>query len=202
MPLLIAEPGSSTPLPGVDIVIVNFNAGTLLRRTVESVFRTDTDSFMLEQTVIVDNASVDSSSDGLDKSGGVVNVIRNESNVGFARACNQGAAVGSAKYLLFLNPDVRVASRTLGAAGRLMEDPAHSSTGIVGVQLLGDDGHVTRTCARFPEPHHLLLRAMGLDRIAPFLVPNHFLTEWDHSTNRVVDQVPGAFYLVRRGLFD
>ena len=83
-----------------------------------------------------------------------------------------------------------------------MEDPAHSSTGILGVQLRGDDGRVTRSCARFPKPHHLVFRAMGLDRIVPGLVPRHFMTEWDHGTNCIVDQVPGAFYLVRRSLFD
>jgi GT2 family glycosyltransferase len=43
---------------------------------------------------------------------------------------------------------------------------------------------------------------MALDRIVPFLVPRHFMSEWEHNTSRVVDQVPGAFYLVRRSLFD
>lgn len=198
----MAELNSGSALPSVDIVIVNFNAGTLLGRTVESIFRMDTDSFVLEQTVVVDNASIDSSISSIDQSTRPVNVIQNDSNVGFAKGCNQGASTGSAKYLLFLNPDIRVQSGTIEVAVRFMEDPSHSSTGILGVQLRGDDGRVTRSCARFPKPHHLILRSMGLDWILPFVVPRHFMTEWDHSTNRVVDQVPGAFYLVRRSVFD
>jgi GT2 family glycosyltransferase len=41
-----------------------------------------------------------------------------------------------------------------------------------------------------------------LDRLFPSLVPPHFLIEWDHAETRSVDQVMGAFLLIRRKLFE
>ncbi len=43
---------------------------------------------------------------------------------------------------------------------------------------------------------------LGLDRLWPRRFPSHFMTDWDHRDNREVDQVTGAFYLVRRMVFE
>ena len=44
--------------------------------------------------------------------------------------------------------------------------------------------------------------SLGLDRVVPSLFPPHFVTDWAHDETRVVDQVMGAFMLVRRSLFE
>src|SRR5660398_194498 len=56
------------------------------------------------------------------------------------------------------------------------------------------------SCARFPCVSGFLAHAVGLDRSFPRL--GHFMAEWDHLANRQVDHVIGAFFLVRRGLFE
>ena len=35
-------------------------------------------------------------------------LLENSANVGFGRACNQGACVAAGSHVLFLNPDVRL----------------------------------------------------------------------------------------------
>jgi GT2 family glycosyltransferase len=62
-------------------------------------------------------------------------------------------------------------------------------------------GAVARHCARFPTPWRLVGAAFGLDRVAPALCRPHFLSEWDHGSDREVDQVMGAFFLVRTAVF-
>jgi GT2 family glycosyltransferase len=47
-----------------------------------------------------------------------------------------------------------------------------------------------------------LAHRLFLDRFYPALVPRHFLSDWDHRDTRSVDQVIGAFLLIRRGLFE
>ncbi len=42
---------------------------------------------------------------------------------------------------------------------------------------------------------------LGLDRLWPARFPPHFISEWDHQSNKVVDQVEGAFFFVRRRVF-
>ena len=65
------------------------------------------------EIVCVDNASgddIESALEGLD-----VRLIRNKSNVGFGRACNQGLSATSGNFVLFINPDARVDASTLPA---------------------------------------------------------------------------------------
>ena len=124
-------------------------------------------------------------------------VIRSTENLGFARACNIGAAAGEAEAILFLNPDTRVEGPALlTARAALLAEPG---TGIVGARQIADDGTVERSCARAPTAASLLGQALALDRLG--LVPSHFMTAWDHAEDRAVDQVMGAFLMIRRPLF-
>jgi hypothetical protein len=129
-------------------------------------------------------------------------VLRNATNRGFAAACNQGAAGSRADYLLFLNPDTRLFPTSLSAVLDFLEAPANASIGIAGIRLQDGDGLDQRSCARAPTPGRLIAQSLGLDRLFPRLFPPHFMTDWDHGDTRPVDQVMGAFLLVRRELFE
>ena len=198
--------------PSLDIVTVNWNSGDLLRDCVASLpaaLTTGdmTGGFTLERMVVVDNASADGSADGLEAAalvagGGPLTVLRNPENRGFAAACNQGAAGSRADWLLFLNPDTRLSERSLAPALAFLAEPAQARTGILGIRLVDEAGRTQRSCARAPTPGRILAQAVGLDRLWPGLFPPHFMTEWDHLDSRPVDQVMGAFLLIRRSLFE
>jgi N-acetylglucosaminyl-diphospho-decaprenol L-rhamnosyltransferase len=189
-------------MPGfaVDIVIVNWNSRAHLRECLAALDR----STIAERLnlVVVDNASADGSAEALVTDRVRLDVVRNTENRGFATACNQGAGRGNAPLILFVNPDVLVRPDAVGAAARYLEDPDHSGVGVLGVQLTNEDGHVQRCCARAPTAVALLLQALFLDRLCPALVQPHFLTEWDHGDTRPVEQVMGAFLMIRRALFE
>lgn len=57
------------------------------------------------EVVLVDNGSSDATPDMCAELEGDVVIIRNAENLGFSRACNQGAAAASGRHLLFLNND-------------------------------------------------------------------------------------------------
>ena len=180
------------------IAIVNWNAGEALQTCLASIAATDWARVVLTRVVVVDNASTDGWADGLTDRGGLpLNVIRNRENRGFAAACNQAAETISADYILFRNPDTVLESTSIPAGVAFLDNPAHASTGIVGIQLVGDGGAISRSCARFPTPVTSLTRARGLDRLLPSLIPGYLMTDWDHAASRDVDHVIGAFYLVR-----
>ena len=134
----------------LDIVIVNWNSGIQLKKCLESIATTRQDNYRLDRVVVVDNASADGSTEKLGNLGIRLVVIRNETNRGFAAACNQGARGSAADYLLFLNPDTRVLEDSLEKPIAFMEHPSNSKVGIVGIQLVGDDGEIHRSCTRFP----------------------------------------------------
>jgi N-acetylglucosaminyl-diphospho-decaprenol L-rhamnosyltransferase len=191
--------GSGKSRPEVDIVIVNWNSGSLLRECLGALDRSTTAQQL--NVVIVDNNSADGSADRLAAEHIRIDLVRNTQNRGFAAACNQGAKRGNAPLLLFLNPDVRVRRDTVDRAAQYLTDRSNSDIGVVGVQLLDTEGRIQRSCARRPTVAMLVLRTMFLDRLFPALVPPHFLKEWDHRDTRPVDQVMGAFLMIRRTLF-
>ncbi|QXP88570.1 glycosyltransferase family 2 protein [Methylococcus capsulatus] len=188
-------------MPGIDIVIVNWNSGNQLRECLRSIGNLVGEAEPLTVTV-VDNASCDGSADGLPEPSCPLRVIRNRANLGFGRASNLGAREGSADYLLFLNPDTRLHPGALSIPLGFMESETGRHVGICGVQCLDETGGVARCCARFPTAWRLVGQALGLDRLFPRWIPPHFLGEWPHDSDRDVDQVIGAFFFVRRAVFE
>jgi GT2 family glycosyltransferase len=122
-------------------------------------------------------------------------------NKGFAAACNQGAKGSKADYLLFLNPDTRLLKDSLVKPVAFMEHPNNHHIGIIGIQLIDDYGEVSCSCARFPTMSRYLAKTFGLDRLFYSMGLGCFMFEWDHCNNREVDQIMGAFFMVRNYLF-
>ncbi len=186
-------------IPTVDIVIVNWNTGHYLRNCIQSLVVAQRNGWRLGHVIVVDNASSDGSTQDLPRLAAPLTVVVNRSNVGFAAACNQGAALGSGDYVLFLNPDTQVFPSALSAAVAFLENCAGSRIGICGAQVVNASGNPASSFARFPTLRGITGRMTGLDQVAPRLFPRHQFD--DQKTSGPVDQVIGAFFFVRRPLF-
>lgn len=89
------------------------------------------------EIIVVDNHSNDGTKEFLR---GLANlrVIRNEANLGFAKACNQGAGAASHEFILFLNNDVEVQKGWLTPlVMTLLQD---TEVAVVGSKLLYSNG--------------------------------------------------------------
>jgi N-acetylglucosaminyl-diphospho-decaprenol L-rhamnosyltransferase len=185
----------------VHIVVVNWNTGACLRECLASIVLAERPEVTITRVTVVDNASSDDSAGGLDNLPLPIELIRNSRNVGFARACNQGAADCTADYLLFLNPDTRLFPETLAAVAGFMESEDAAGIGICGVHVVDGDGGPALSCARFPTLRVLLGEMTRLRVVLPHLFPRHQISAAELRQSQVVDQVIGAFYFVRRDLF-
>src|SRR5436190_22773423 len=192
---------SSNITANLDVIIVNWTAGLQLRTCLAALAASRQEEYCLERVVVVDNASADASLEDLAFPSLPLVIIRNNEKLGFAAACNQGAADSTADYLLFLNPDTRVFADTLAHSVQWMETPGHDHTGVLGVQLLDESGQVTRTCARFLATRYFLNRMLGLNHLFPQIFPAVLCTGWDHLESREVDHVTGAYFFIRRKVF-
>ncbi|MES2462443.1 MAG: glycosyltransferase family 2 protein [Armatimonadota bacterium] len=201
---LTSLPVAPAPIPSVDVIIVNWNAGVQLNDCLLALSRCDRSGFTLNRVVVVDNASTDGSLDAVHalRRDLPLRAIKNVQNRGFAVACNQGARESSADYLLFLNPDTRVETDALVSAIAFMEATENADTAVCGAQLVDETGTISRTCARRPTPRHFAAKMLGLDKIAPRRFETHVMDSWDHRTTQAVDHVMGAFYLVRTADFE
>jgi GT2 family glycosyltransferase len=88
----------------VSIVVVNYNGASILERFLECVRSCD---YQALEILVVDNASADDSLARLQPMQDVV-VVASQSNLGFGRGCNLGAAQARGELLLFANPDVQL----------------------------------------------------------------------------------------------
>jgi len=181
----------------VDIVIVNWNAGNQLQQCIDSILSSAPNLKL--NIIIVDNGSTDNSLNSIASSPDV-KIIKTGFNLGFGKACNLGAQSGSSEYLLFLNPDAALYPDTLKRAMAYMQSPANAQVGICGIQLIDESGDIARSCTRFPHALAFLAHTIGAVHVFPRL--GHFMAEWPHDQTRVVDHVIGAFYLVRRKVFE
>lgn len=183
----------------LDIVIVNWNSGDQLRACIDSIAKYNCG--LVCSVLVVDNGSVDGSevmADGSLK----VTLIRAGANLGFGKACNLGAHHAKGEYLLFLNPDAALYPETLSKVLAYMQGLVNKNVGICGVQLLDEAGHVSRSCARFPSVAVFAAQALGLNKLPWFRAWSQHMGEWAHDTTREVDQVIGAFFFIRRSVFE
>jgi hypothetical protein len=193
---------SGPPRVDLDIVIVSWNAGDFLHACLRSLAQAQASTQARWNVVVVDNASTDGSTDGLTGALPQLTRLGNQENIGFAAACNQGARAGTAAAILFLNPDVEVEAGALDAALAYLGRPGNERIGVLGVRMHDESARLQASTARRPTPGRLVAHATALDRLWPRLFVPHFMNELDHAETRKVDQVMGAFLLIRRALFD
>jgi hypothetical protein len=185
----------------LSIIIVNWNAGHQLRECVSSIGRASNNGFVLAEVIVVDNGSTDDSLSRVDQLGVSVKIIRNTENRGFGAACNQGAASATGEYFLFLNPDTVIFDNSLSAPLAFMQRAENAEVGIVGIQLVDENNCIARSCSRFPSAGTFVVHAFGINRLARFSYLSQPMVEWDHGDTRQVDQIMGAFFLIRRSVF-
>lgn len=190
--------GTSEKPSAVDIVIVNWNSGDQLQHCLTSIALHGGEA--VRRVVVVDNGSIDGSA-GVDSGDDRVIVMATGRNLGFAAACNLGARQGDAEFILFLNPDACLHAGTLDAVRAFMVGPIAADVGICGIRLIGEDNQTQRHCARFPTWRTFLGQSTGLQGRPAAVFPPFTMQDFDHRTDRDVDQVIGAFFFMRRSLF-
>lgn len=189
--------------PTVTVIIVNWNSGSLLASSVDSLVRHH--GGLVDSIIVVDNDSQDDSISQLSKLNVTdvgLRIIENRTNTGFARACNQAQKLATGKYLLFLNPDTRIFTGSLAGPIEFLERAENACVGAVGIQLIEDDGRVSRSCARFPTLWRFVAEMTGAARIPGLKGTGVVMAEWSHDATRIVDHVIGAFLLIRKEIFE
>ncbi len=183
-------------MPGLGVVIVNFNTCDLLRECLRSVFNSE--GVAPIETCVVDNASSDASANMVRAEFPQVRLIVNRDNLGYAAANNLGLRGCQACYILLLNPDTVLPPDALAKAIAFLE--THPNAGVVGPKLVRADGSLDLACRRsFPTPEVSFYRMTGLSRLFPRsrLFGRYNLTYLDPDQTTEVDAVVGAFLLVR-----
>ncbi len=114
--------------PIVSAIIVHWNNPSLLKRGLSKLGHPNS-----LQIIVIDNASKDRPL-WINKTFPQIVLVQNKENLGYAKACNQGAQKARGEWLLFLNDDVEIRSKEILKMVRYCQDynldaaSAHSST--------------------------------------------------------------------------
>ncbi len=184
----------------VSVIIVSWNARDYLMECLDSLVKEKPPYAM--EIIVVDNASSDGSPDWVQSRYPQARLIRNQANLGFAKANNIGIAQSAGKYLCLVNSDVKVFKGCIEALIEYCE--RHGEVGVAGPRLIGRDGKLQRSCRGFPSLWNTFCRALALDTLFPKarLFTTYSLTHWPQENLKEVDILSGCFWLVRREALD
>ncbi len=200
----------NTSLTDVSIIIVNYNTVSLLRDCLNSLMHTEGKAC---EVIVVDNASADGSGDMVEKEFPGVALVRNQQNVGFSKANNQGMRQAKGKCLLLLNSDTVVHAGAVETMAEFLS--SHATVGAVTCRLLNADGTIQASISNRPGPVLLFFRLMGVSRIISgdrarrwlsrtfgfFLgktIRSYLAPYATHDTPAEVENISGACLMLRR----
>ena len=128
------------------IIIVSYNSKPALKPCIDTLLANTAPPF---EIIIVDNCSLDGSIQFLKKlNNPAIRTIINQSNLGFAKACNQGIASAQGELLVTMNPDVLIPK---GWLDRMVWHLRHNPrTLVVGPKGIGIGGRQSPGLLNYP----------------------------------------------------
>lgn len=180
----------------ISIIIVSWNQKELLSQCLHSL--SDGKICYQKEIIVVDNASTDGALEMVEQQYPSVKVLRNDRNLGFAKANNIGIEESTGRYVCLINSDVIVLEDCIDRMCTYMDD--HPTIGVLGPKVVNPDGTLQATCRKFPTLWSSFCRSLALDSLFPKsrFFGRQFMTFWSHDKVRTVDYLSGCFLMVRR----
>jgi N-acetylglucosaminyl-diphospho-decaprenol L-rhamnosyltransferase len=181
-------------MPLIGIVIVTYNSEAVIGPCLDAALRSGA------EILVVDNASSDGTRAAVVRRG--VRLLTNDSNLGFAKAVNQGFTGLDCPYVLLLNPDAVLSSSleplraacalpgAAGAGGMLLDAKGKPQTGFM--------------VRQFPTATALAMESLLLNRLWPANPINaaYRCLRLNYAVQQRVQQPAGAFLMIRRAVWE
>jgi GT2 family glycosyltransferase len=180
----------------ISVIIVNWNTRQLLKDCLNSIQASD--GSLIQEIIVVDNASSDGSAEMVADEFPTVMLIRSNENLGFARANNIGIERATGFWLALVNSDVVVHPECFQRLIRYLE--THDEAGLVGPAIIGGDGKMQTSYRRLPTMWNTFCRSIALDTgLAHGLWrPRQDPPRTDRGEPMEVEVLNGCFWVARR----
>ncbi|NCX95606.1 MAG: glycosyltransferase [Chitinophagia bacterium] len=185
----------------VSVIIVNYNVKYFLEVCLHSIYRA-INSHAVE-VIVVDNNSADSSCEMVKSKFPGVKLIANTANAGFSKANNQGVAIATGKYILFLNPDTVMPEDFFDKTIAYME--SHPKAGALGPRLIDGKGIFAPDAKKgFPTLPVALFKTTGINKLFPrsAYFNRYYAVHIKEHEVAEVEVLSGCCMLVRKDVID
>lgn len=188
------------PVCGISVVIVNWNGMDHVLDCLRSIHGQG--SSLPMEIIVVDNGSTDGSADAVAREFPSVKLIRNDENLGFARANNIGIRASRGRYVGLVNSDVVVRPGCFDSLTRLLDE--HGDIGLAAPRILGPDGAERISCGELPGvrsalydavlPVGAILKSRSVSRLLGLRA--------EYTAPTDVQMLSGCFWFARREAID
>lgn len=186
----------------ISVITVSYHTGPWLRDCLKSL----SGHSEIGEIIVIDNGNPPEDQawlDGLAGANSMIRLLRPGRNLGFAAACNRGAAMATGSHVAFVNPDVTVPAESFGKI--LDVFAGHPEIWLCGGRLLNADGSEQRGSRReMLTPWRCCVELLRLDRLAPrhpYFRRLHMLDHQPVADMMAVPTISGAFMVMARDNF-
>jgi GT2 family glycosyltransferase len=178
----------------LSIIIVNYRSWKRLSACLHSIEQQGLQDL---EVIVVDNFSNDGEGEAFAAQFPKVKWIMQNTNGGFAQACNKGAAHANGNWLLFLNPDTILNTTVLQPL--LERSEKETDWKLIGIRQLNDAGKDTHPHGVFLKWWNVWPPFRSLERLikGPEFSKQYFST----ASVSFPDWISGAFVLIRKNDF-
>jgi len=177
----------------LSVIIVSWNVKEKLKDNLRALFASQDVDF---EVFVVDNNSHDGSAAMVKKFYPQVKLIANQENLGFARANNQAIREAGGKYILLLNPDMRVFDDTFRDMVAWMN--CHERAWVAGCKLIDESARIVKQVRRFPALSDQLAITLKIPHLCPFILTRYLRDDFDYAKSAAVDSIRGGFFMIRK----
>ena len=177
----------------LSIIIVSWNVKEKLKDNLRALFESRHADF---EVFVVDNNSQDGSAAMVRRLYPQVKLIVNQDNLGFSRANNQAIKQASGKYILLLNPDMRVFDDTLSNMVSWLN--WHKSAWVAGCKLVDENARVVKQVRRFPALFNQLAIILKIPHLWPAILNKYLWSNFDYTKSAAVDSIRGGFFIIKK----
>jgi N-acetylglucosaminyl-diphospho-decaprenol L-rhamnosyltransferase len=182
------------------IIIPNYNTLALLRQCLASIYRFTSDiSF---EVIVVDDNSSDGSADMVAAEFPQVRLVRNATNLMYAKNNNLGMTMACGRYACMLNSDTEIASNAFRHLVDFMD--AHPDAAACGPRLVNPDGS-TQPCVRqFANLPMMILQSLNWHKIFPngAVSRSYYASKFDYSKEGLAQFIATTAFVIRRSTWE
>ncbi len=185
----------------ISICIVTLNARIYLKRCLESI--PDALSSLRYEVIVIDNGSIDGTSELIKKKYPNINYIKNKKNLGYTIPMNRAISMAKGEYVLQLNPDIELSKKSIYLLVNYMN--MNKKIGICIPKIIDENGNFEKSSRRgIPTPWATVTYFSGLSRM---FSDNRKFTQYrlEHLNEDAiseVDAVSGSCMLIKSNVID
>lgn len=180
----------------LSIIIITYNSDKSLDKLLLSLSYIDK---LVEEIIIIDNNSFIFDIKKIQKISPKIKIIKNKTNIGFAKAVNQGIKTSKSNYVLLLNPDTYLIDNSISNTFKLIKE--NKKIGAIGGKILNEQKNSSYTANSKPTFLTGLFEFTNLKKIFPNnKYSNHFWVEKNKKINKPisVSSLCGAYLILRK----